>query len=71
MYRLTSQVVHKFLFTTKNRDRPERLFHGSAGSEASAESEAGYSAGFRSSCIKQELLFEQRLLSMQNHLLPE
>ena len=33
------------------RDRPERLFHASAGSGASAESEAEPPAGFRSSCL--------------------
>ena len=34
----------------RGRDRPERLFDDSAGSEAPAESEAESSAGYRSSC---------------------
>ena len=46
----------------KSRDRPERLFSASAGSEAPAGSGAGAPAGFRELLFKQNLLFRQKLL---------
>ena len=50
----------------KGSDRPKRLFADSAGSGAPAEYEPKASAGFRSFCFEQDLLFKQKLLSLQN-----
>ena len=65
MIRLLGRQVRILLLGS---DRPERHFAASAGSDAPAGSDAGYSARFQDLLFRQDLLLRQDLLYKQDLL---